>query len=989
MPSEFYAHLKVYHDLMSNKIREVLLVSSPYDAFIMEEDGSLASRIINEYSGLNLSHPPRVIRTSSAMEALSLLEDKDFDMVITMPHLDEMDAFSFGLEIKKKKPNLPVILLSHSTKGIYPLPKNKNCSGIDKIFIWSGNSDLLLALIKNAEDHLNVEKDTQKSNVRVIILVEDSPVYHSFFLPFIYKEIVKQIQAVLEVSFNEEHRLLIMRGRPKILLAKNYEEAIFLYKKYRPFLSCIISDTRIPKNEKINDVAGIEILSQARKEIPELPLLLMSSEPLNKKKAEKIPAIFLNKNSLNLFQEIRDFFLDSLGFGDFIFRRPDGREIDRAVNLRVLEEKLAEIPDKSILYHAERNHFSNWIMARSEIALALKFRLVKASDFSTTDELREYIISNIHSLRQWRQKGVVSKFNRHHFDPDIIEFVKIGQGSLGGKARGLGFISVLLHQNEKLHEKYTEININIPKTMVVCTDGFESFVTQNNLQEYSKEGFTDDEVTKGFLNAEMPEWLMKEIEAYLKKARYPMSVRSSSLLEDAQFQPYAGLYQTYMIPNNHPDFSIRLSHLIKAIKLVYASTYYENPKAFSRNTSNTPQEESMAVIVQELVGDEYDDYYYPAISGVAQSYNFYPVSRMKAKEGIVHIALGLGKMVVEGEKTLRISPKYPGIMPQFSTVDDILVNAQRFFYTLRIKNYSETLNFENLSNLEKRDIDDAENEFPLKTLASTYIPEEHRIRDTWYANGPKIITFAQILKYNSIPLPELLSDILELGRKGMGCPVEIEFAVNLYPDKKRKNDFFFLQMRPMVADEEQFDVQITEQELENAICRSSRALGNGKNEKIFDIVYVKPDDFKPEATMQIAEEVNRINADLLKEKRPYLLVGPGRWGSSDRWLGIPVQWRNISGVAAIIELRNEKLKADPSQGSHFFQNITSLGIHYITVTEIPEESTESSNDYFDWGWVTSLPVVSETTYLRHVRLKKSMILKIDGRKSQCVITAQQ
>ncbi|MFH1975187.1 MAG: PEP/pyruvate-binding domain-containing protein [Pseudomonadota bacterium] len=978
IPTEFYSHLKVFHELMRIKVREILFVSSPYDVFVMEEDGSPASRIINEYSGLNLSLPPRVTRTSSAKEAFLLLSKKKYDMVITMPNIDDMDPFSFGLEVKKMDSALPVILLAHSPKGIYPFPEGKNCKGIDKIFIWSGNSDLLLALVKSVEDRLNVEHDTHTAMVRILILVEDSPVYYSSFLPLIYKEVVKQTQAVLEVGLNEEHRLLTMRARPKILLAENYEDAMELCQKFRSFLFGIISDTRIPRNGNLEDDAGFVLLSQMKREIPDLPLLMMSSNSSNREKADQIQAVFLDKNSPNLLPELHDFFLNYLGFGDFVFRLPDGTEIDRASDLRVLEVKVAQIPDESLRYHAERNHFSNWIMSRTEIALASTFREVKVSNFANIADVRNYIIDNIHAVRKWRQKGVVARFQRHNFDADIMEFAKIGHGSLGGKARSLAFMSALLQQNPEVYEKYSEINIEIPKTLVISTDGFESFVSLNKLQRFAQNEYPDEKIAESFLKAQLPEWLEVELETYLTQVKYPLSVRSSSLLEDAQFQPYAGIYETYMIPNNHSEFSKRFKHLIDAVKLVYASTYYESAKAYARSVSNHPQEEAMAVIIQQLTGEEYGDYFYPAISGVAQSHNFYPISKMKPEEGITHIALGLGKTVVEGGRTVRFSSKYPSIMPQFSTVDDILSNAQRFFYALKIRDYPDELNFRNHSNLEKRELDDAETEYPVRILASTYVPEENRIRDTGYLPGPKILTFAQILKYNFFPLPDLLTDMIELGRKGMGCPVEIEFSVNLSSDNNKKSDFFFLQMRPMVAGGERFEVQITPQEIETAFCRSSQALGNGKNEKMADIVYVKPDAFQLEATMKMAEEVDRFNAGLLKEKRSYLLVGPGRWGSADRWLGISVQWRNISGVGAIIELRNEKIKADPSQGSHFFQNITSLGINYITVTE-------GSDDYFDWEWVNAQPAIEETTYLRHVRLARPFTLKIDGRKSQCVI----
>lgn len=982
LPAEFYTRFKAFYELMAVKIREILLVASSYDAFILEEDGSLASRIINEYSGLNLSQPPRVTRTPSAYAALEHLNERKFDMVITMPHLDDMHAFDLGLEIKKIKPELPVILLAHTIRSISPVAEHQDAPGIDKIFIWSGDSDLLLALVKNAEDRLNVEFDTARANVRVLILVEDNPLYYSTFLPLIYKEVVRQTQAVLELGLNEEHRLVTMRARPKILHAETYEEAIALSEKFRPYLMGIIADTRIPRSKKLDEDAGFLFLSQIRAEIPDLPLLMMSSEPANRAKAEKVPAIFLDKNSPNLLAELHDFFMDHLGFGDFIFRMPDGKEVDRASNLRDLEQKVMSIPEECLWYHGTRNHFSRWLMARSEIALASTFRAVNASDFESADDAKRFIISNIHALRRWRQKGVVAQFKSSHFDPDVSDFVKIGQGSLGGKARGLAFMSAMLQEKPKILATYPEVNVQIPRTLVICTDGFESFVSQNRLEHFAKEDCTDEEVKEGFLNAQMPDWITRELQAYLSYIKYPLSVRSSSLLEDAQFQPYAGLYRTYMIPNNHPDESVRLQHLLTAIKLVYASTYYEGPKAFSRSLANQPQLESMAVVIQQLMGEEYGDFFYPALSGVAQSHNFYPVSPMKPEDGIAYIAVGLGKTVVEGERALRFSPKFPNILPQFSAVDDILSNAQRFFYALRIRGYTPTLQFGQHYNLERRALDEAETEPPLRMLSSTYVPEEHRIRDTLSVPGYRIVTFAPVLKYNQLPLPQILCDFLELGRTGMGCPVEIEFSVNLTPGGDSKGDFNFLQIRPMAADDQRFEVEITREERESAFCHSSQALGNGKNEDISDIVYVKPKDFKPESTVEMAQEINRLNGILTKERRPYLLVGPGRWGTADRWLGIPVQWKNISGVRAMIELRNQTIKADPSQGSHFFQNITSLGIHYLTVTE-----DAGSGDHFDWQWVERLPAERETTFLRHVRLEKPFLLKIDGRTREGIIVA--
>jgi len=979
--SEFSNELsqfKMFHEIMSVKVREILLISSPYDAYIMEEDRSLASRIVNEYMGLNLSLPPRVTRTSSGQDALALLEQKSFEMVITMPNVDDMDAQTLGEKIKTRHPDLPVILLSHSLRSIFPQGEYRKLKGIDKVFIWSGNSDLLLALVKNAEDRLNVDRDTRRAMVRVLILVEDSPQYYSSFLPLIYKEIVKQTQAVLGVGLNEEHRLLRMRSRPKIMLAETYEEAMNLFQKYRSYLIGIISDTRIPRNEKLDDQAGVDILTFMRQEIPDLPILMLSSDSHNRMKADRIPAVFLDKNSSNLLVELQDFFLNHLGFGDFIFRLPDRTEIDRASSLRSLELKISRIPDESLLYHAGRNHFSNWLMARSEFALASTFREVQAGEFQNTADLRQYIISGLHTVRKLQQKGVVAQFRAQTFDSDIMDFVKIGDGSLGGKARGLAFMSVLLLQNPALSIAYPQVCIQIPKSLVITTQGFESFIALNQLQYCAKNGLSDRDITDVFLKAEMPDWLASDLEAFLTQVHYPLSVRSSSLLEDAQFQPYAGLYQTYMIPNNHPDPAVRLRQLIHAIKRVYASTYYEDPRSFTRNSVSQPQEESMAVIIQQLTGEAYGDYFYPALSGVVQSHNFYPVSRMKSEDGIAHIAIGMGKTVVEGEKSVRFSPRHPRIMPQFTTVEDILNNCQRDFYALKIRGYPDELHFNQFANLEKREIDEAETEYPIRMLSSVYIPNEHRIRDGGHLPGSKIATFASILKHDLFPLPQLLSDLLELGRKGMGCPVEIEFAVNLGTEDQRKNEFYFLQMRPMATEIDRRDVVITDDDLQQALCFSRHALGNGKHDGISDIVYVKPQTFHINATEQMADEIGRINAILSREKRPYLLIGPGRWGTADKWLGIPVKWRNISGVGAIIELKNSQIHADPSQGSHFFQNITSLGIPYITVVE-------DSDDTVNWDRLEAYPSVQETRHIRHVRLDQPVTIKIQGKKSIGVI----
>lgn len=975
--SNFDKNFKLFLELMAKKIQEILMVSSPYDAFRIEEDGSLASRIINEYSGLNLSKPPRVTRLSSATNALSLLGKKDFDLVIVTPHLEDMDVFSLALEIKKIRPFVPVYLLTQSSRGIFPPPEGIRVEGIDKIFIWSGNSDLLLAIVKNTEDHLNVGFDTNRSHVPVLLYVEDSPLYYSTLLPYMYKEVVKQTQSVLEAGLNEEHRLLKMRARPKILLARNYEEAFQLYNRYGPFLLSVIADTRFPRDGKINDDAGIVLLSRIRRDFPFLPLLLMSSDSQNDKRAKAISARFIDKNSPQLFSKLHTFFLTDLGFGDFVFQMPDGREIDRASNLREIEVKIPQIPDESLIYHAEHNHFSTWMMARAETTFAFALREVSLSEFSNMDEVRNFITSHIHALRKWHQKGVITKFRASDFDSDIMDLVKIGGGSMGGKARGLAFLTELVHTNSKLLSKYKRITIAIPKMLVLCTDIFDAFLATNKLDRLDRESMSHEETKKAFLSATIPEELEKELQSFLSQVTYPLAIRSSSLLQDTHFDPSLECYETYMIPNNHSDPLVRLTQFMTAIKLVYASVFYRRPARIYRITPDQPYEEGMAIIVQQLVGDHYGDYFYPCLSGTARSYNYYPVSHMKPEEGVVDISLGFFKTDEQRKGTLRFSPQYPSILPQFSTVDDILRNSQKSFYALRIKGQEKDNLWKDYT-LEERDISNAQDEYPVQMLTGTYMPEEHSITDTGFIKGPKVVTFSRILKDRNIPLPELISDLLEMGRKGMGCPVEIEFALNLTPGKEGHCDFFLLKIRPMVAYKDSFEVQILPDDLNKAFCFSTQALGHGKKENIADIVYVKPHDFKRERTVEIAQEIGKINSALVKEKRHYLLIGPGRWGSSDRWLGIPVRWNDIAGVGAFIELEGGMIQADSSRGCHFFRNITSRGIPYITIIE-------GSDDYLDWQWISSLATVRETPFVRHVSLAQPMTIIIDGRKSHCVI----
>lgn len=976
---DFDPRFKIFHELMQKKIRDILLVSTPYDAWIMDEDCRLSERIIHEYQGLNLSHPPRLHWVASGEAALRELDDKKFDMVITMPRVWGMDSFVLGQRIKEKDAAIPVILMTHRIPPAQEcLTADQLSTGIDRIFAWSGNTDILVALIKSAEDRLNVANDTKTAGIRVILFVEDSPYYITSLLPILYKELVTQTQAVLEEGLNDEHRLLTMRARPKILVACNFEEAICLYEQYEPYVLGVISDVRFLKNCKKEDDAGVSFLQRIKKERFDIPLLLTSSEPENAEKAKRIPAVFVDKNSPSLHEEVRSFFLDHLGFGAFVFRRPDGGEIARAGNMRALETHIKQIPLEVFFHHCNRNDFSRWLYARTEFTLADKLRPITHADFShDLDHHREYVVSLIRARRHRRQNGVVANFDTDDFDPDT-DFLKIGKGSLGGKARGLAFISTRLRGAGSLHDTHDTIDIMIPQTLVLTTDAFDAFIAKNHLKKLATEDLSDEAMASRFLSGSFPEWIENDLRGYLEQIHYPLAIRSSSLLEDAHAHAYAGLYHTYMIPNDYPDWGVRLAHLLTAIKLVYASTYYKSPKAFSKRVGHRTEEEKMAVIVQQLVGDAYDGYFYPAISGVAQSQNFYPFPPMKPEEGVVTIAMGLGKIVMEGEKTLRFSPRFPKNQLQRASVEDILDGAQQSFYALKMGGAPQLLTHNDEKSLVKRRVSEAADELPMRLLAGTYIPEENRIRETTLVSGPRVLTFSSVLQHNLVPLPKILVDILAMGEEGMGCPVEVEFSVNFYQDKAKKPEFAVLQIRPMSAGSEFSTLEITAADIKKAFCHSQNALGNAREEKIRDILYVKPDAFSSVKTPEIAMQIAQMNEMLVQENKKYLLIGPGRWGSADRWLGIPVKWADISGVQAIIEATHPHLRADPSQGSHFFHNITTLGITYIMVSD-------RRTDVLDWSWLTGRPVVSATEFVAHVHLEPPLTLKVDGRKTECVI----
>ncbi|PIE64500.1 MAG: phosphoenolpyruvate synthase/pyruvate phosphate dikinase [Desulfobacterales bacterium] len=978
LPTAFDPHFKVFHELMAFKVQEILLVSSLYDAFVMEEDGNITTKIIHEYHGLNLSKAPKVTRVSTGEEALEALEHKLFDLVVTMPYLSGMDAFDLGRKIKEKRPDLKVVLLAHNLRAIQSLPEDYARNAIDNIFLWCCEDDLLLAIIKNVEDHANVINDTALAMVRVIVYVEDSPEYRSLFLPAIYREVVQQTQSVLDESINERHRLLRMRARPRILMASTYEEAQALYELYEPYVFAIISDARFPRDGKVDPRAGEALLTYIRKKNPNIPLLMLSSEWTNKSRAEQIPAVFISKQSMDSYRQLHRFFLTYLGFGDFVFRMPDGSPVSNATNIVEFEEALKTVPDASLQYHAVRNHFSNWMMARSEIGLARSLHRDFIGDVDRIGDIRDDIIRKVRSLRKLRQQGVVTRFDPDSYDIDVNEFVKIGDGPIGGKARGLAFIWGLFQRPPLKGSVLADYPVSIPKTVVIAANGFDHFINQNQLVLPST--VSDEQIADLFVDAQLPSWLRQDLESFLKKCDFPLSVRSSSLLEDGHFRPYAGLYSTYFLANNHPDFTERLAQLECAVKLVYASTWFESPQAFTRNGSGN-REDSMGVIIQQLIGRNYNGKWYPALSGVAQSHNYYPVQDMKPTDGIAHIAVGIGKTVVEGERNLRFSPAHPQKLIQFSTVDDMLENCQRQFYGVDMST-GDCLNREN-ANLVRYDVQHAAGDDPVRLLSSTYIPEEHRIRDLDMA-GVKILTFSQILKYSSFPLPQMLSEILDIGRSGMGSEVEIEFVVQL-GKTLAESQFYLLQIRPMVSGGERADVAIHPNEVEQAVIYSTQCLGHGRLTELFDIIFVRPEGFDPAATKEIAREIGMLNRKLVTEGRQFLLVGPGRWGTSDHWLGIPVQWSDISNVKAIVELRSRLLRADPSQGSHFFQNITSLGIPYLTVDEENGRHHRNGHDRIDWEWFGGFKPVYDGKWTRLIRLDRSLTIKCEGSASRGVI----
>jgi len=975
----FSNRIKRFQKLMKYKIRDILLVSSLYDYYLFEEDGRLYELIRQEYQTLNLSQPPEITQVTTGEEALDLVQTEGFDLIITTLHIEDMHVIKFAQMLRAAGSNTPVILLAYDNKERKELVSNYDTTIFDRVFIWQGDYKLLIGIIKYIEDKLNVENDSQNVGVQSIILLEDNVKFYSTYLPLIYAEIFKQSQRLISEGINLTHKFLRMRARPKILLCTTYEEAWSYFEKYKEFILGIITDNNFKHHGVRDPEAGFKFALNVRAQHKDIPILLQSSNVEYIEKARQVNVAFIKKGSPRLLHELRDFMLQNFGFGDFIFQLMDGTEVGRANNLKTLEEQLRIVPDESIRYHAEGNHFSKWLKARTEFWLAHKLRPRQVSDFKSIGDLRNLLINSLISYQVYRQRGLITEFNKETFDPKN-SFARIGSGSLGGKARGLGFINALIN-HDKIRNKFENIELIVPSAVVIATDVFDRFLEENKLDVFALQETKDEEITRKFIEfTKFPNEIIEKLKDFLEVTKGPLAIRSSSLLEDSQFQPFAGVYQTFMIPNNDPDPSIRLHELVKCIKSVYASTFYRKARDYMKATSYRLEEEKMAVIIQRLVGAERHDRFYPDFAGVAKSYNFYPVPPQKSTDGIALVALGLGKTVVDGGNTVRFCPKYPKHLMQFFSTKETIRNAQQDFFALNLdgrnngnKNLSPDLF------IKKFDLRKAEEDGTLFHVGSTYSPENDAVYDGISREGNRVVTFAPILKHKIFPLAEILDLLLELGTWGMGVPIEIEFAVNMKSLPEAPKEFALLQMRPLVISHEIEELNVENVKNENLICYCSQVLGNGAITDIHDIVFVDINKFNRSKSREVAHEVSILNSKLLSEKKPYLLIGVGRWGSFDPWLGVPVTWDQIAGVSVIVESGFKDFNVTPSQGSHFFQNITSFRVGYFTVN-----SFDNSGN-IDWEWLGSQTPVEELKFTKHLQFNEPILVKINGHKNKGII----
>lgn len=965
-----------FANLMNKRIYNVLLIATKYDAFMLEDDGRVDEQIFNEYTSLSLRYPPRFTQVTTEEEALAELKDRNFELIICMPNMDNRDIFAAATEIKIHYPNIPIVVLTPFSKEVSKRIANEDLSAIDYVFSWLGNAELLLAIIKLIEDKMNAPDDTASVGVQIILLVEDSVRFYSSALPHLYKFVLEQSQMFAKEALNDHQRTLRMRGRPKIKLARTYEEAVRIFNQYRDNMLGIISDMSFMHDGVKDPYAGYKFGQYVRKTGLIIPFVLESSEASNKVYAKELGASFIDKNSKSYPQDLRKKIMQRFGFGDFVILNPQTKEeIMRIKDLKDLQKKVFQIPDDSLVYHLSRNHFSRFFYSRAMFPPAEVLKRVDVSDYKDMDEARKLIFDLIVQYRRMKNSGVVAVYQKERFD-EYSNFARIGDGSLGGKGRGLAFIGAMVKRYPKL--EHDHFAVTIPKTVVICTDIFDEFMETNELYPVALSDVDDETILKYFLRASLPARLIEDLMAFFDVVKSPIAVRSSSLLEDSHYQPFAGIYSTYMVPKLEDKYDM-LRTLSDAIKAVYASVFYRDSKAYMTATSNLIDQEKMAIVLQEVVGNRYNDRFYPTISGVARSLNFYPIGNEKAEDGIANIALGLGKYIVDGGQTLRFSPRHPHNILQMSTMDFALRETQTRFYALDLKNLADQFSVDDSFNLLRLNLKDADADGSLKFIVSTYDPYDQVIRDGYYPGGRKILSFVNVLQHEVFPLADTLDQILHVGQDEMGRPIEIEFAVNIDPQNLGFATFYLLQVRPIVDNKEVMEEDLTLVEQEDTILTSTSVLGHGIVTDVQDIIYVKTGAFCSSNNQSIAYDIEKMNRQFTGEEKNYVLVGPGRWGSSDSWLGIPVKWPHISNARVIVECGLENYRVDPSQGTHFFQNLTSFGVGYFTINPF------KGDGWFDERYLNSLPAVEETEFLRHVRFDKPVVIKMDGKKSLGVV----
>ena len=968
-----------YDALMPRRVSNLLLVGSLYDYYTIIEDGRLSEMIFTEYLELDLRFTPSIERVSTAEEALVKLRSEPFDLVISMARLGDMNVAEFGKSVQKINMGIPVVLLASSSRELHVLPPLSSLPGIDSSFVWLGDVRIFLAIIKYIEDRQNAMHDAQVAGVKSILLVEDSVQFYSSYLPMLYTEILNQTHALTELSINRAQKVMRMRARPKVLLARSYEEAMRLYEQYQEHLLGAIVDAAFPTEGKVDPEAGFRVASAFRERTPDLPLVMQSDES-NAPLAVARGFRFIDKSSPTLLAGLRDFMRGSLGFGDFSFLQPDGTVISRAPDLRTMEWAIQAVPDAYLLYNVSRNDFYRWLMARTEFELAEAMASIVRKMGGQPVELRRNLQTTLKMYRERSKSGVVAEYSHRTFEGGS-GFVRIGKGSLGGKGRGLAFVNSLIN-TYGLQSRFQGVRVFVPPTAVLATDIFDRFMHGSDLWAYALTENDDDKISRAFLGAELPPDVMEDLWSFLQWVRYPLAVRSSSLQEDASYQPFAGIYKTCMISNNHNDPEVRLEELCSAIKRVYASTYHSDAKAYMDSLPNRLEEEKMGVIIQQVVGKRHGSHLYPSLAGVGRSMNFYPTPDMRPEDGVVSVALGLGKTVVDGGRCVRFCPAYPRKPIQSFTPEDYLENSQRTFLALDLSNSTSTRNPGSAlpPDLAALGLEVAEKHGTLAPVGSVYSSDNNAIYDGISRPGIRLVTMAGILKGSMLPLADIAAFVLKVGTAASSCPVEIEFAVNLAEEPTELHEFAWLQIRPLVMGSELQEIQIGDIDTRDAVCISHKALGNGLWRDLCHVVYVRKDRFSRAETAKVAAEIGNLNAGLKKHNKPYLLIGPGRWGSSDPWLGIPVKWAQISATRCIVETGFEDMPVDPSQGSHFSQNIMSFGIGYLTV-----EDSRSHGDYLDIPWLDRQPAVSETEHVRLIALKSPLQIAINGRKNFGVI----